>query len=82
MRYVLVAKPDDHKILMEWVKGMRLLHEVMHMEYEDAKGRTHVYEWINGVPLNGNKDALSVNYVERRPKGRLPQQLGHRLTPR
>jgi hypothetical protein len=27
MRYVLVAKPDDHKILMEWVKGMRLLHE-------------------------------------------------------
>jgi hypothetical protein len=64
MHYVLVAKPDDHRILMEWVKEMRLLHEVTHMEYEDAKGRTHVYEWINGVPLNGNKDGPLVNYFE------------------
>jgi hypothetical protein len=64
MHYVLVAKPDDHTILMEWVAEMRLLDEVMHMEYEDAKGRTHVYEWINGAPLNGNKDSPLVNYVE------------------
>ena len=42
---------------MEWVDGLRLLHEVMHMEYVDAKGRTHVYEWVMRVPLNGNKDA-------------------------
>jgi hypothetical protein len=64
MRYVLTAKPGDHKMLMEWVNEMRLLHEVMHMAYTDKKGRTHVYEWINEVPLNGNKDAPSVNYVE------------------
>ena len=64
MRYVLAVKPDDHKFLMEWVQGQRLLGEVMHMEYADRKGRNHVYEWINEVPLNGNGNAPSVNYVE------------------
>jgi len=64
MRYVLTAKPEDHKFLMEWVDGLRLLNEVMHMEYKDRKGRTHVYEWVNEVPLNGNKDAPLVNYFE------------------
>lgn len=64
MHYVLVAKPDDHKILMEWVGEMRELNEVMHMEYTDQKGRTHVYEWINEVPLNGNRDTPHVNYLE------------------
>jgi len=64
MHYVLTAKPGDHKMLQEWVGEMRLLHEVMHMEYEDARGRTHVYEWINGVPLNGKKNSPLVNYFE------------------
>jgi hypothetical protein len=64
MHYVFTCKPDDHKILMEWVDGLRLLHEVMHMEHVDRKGRTHVYEWACGVPLNGAKDAPSVNFLE------------------
>ena len=64
MRYVFTAKPDDHKFLMEWVDGLRPLNEVVHMEYVDRKGRTHVYEWVNEVPLNGNKDAPLVNYFE------------------
>jgi hypothetical protein len=62
--YVLTAKPDDHKFLMEWVNGLHPLNEVAHMEYVDQKGRTHVYEWANEVPLNGNKDAPLVNYFE------------------
>jgi hypothetical protein len=64
MRYCLTAKPGDHKMLMEWVDGLRLLDEVMHMEYVDRKGRTHVYEWVNEVPLNGNKNSPLVNYFE------------------
>jgi hypothetical protein len=64
MRYVLTAKPDDHKMLMEWVNELRLLHEVMHMEYRDKKSRIHVYEWVNDVPLNGNRDTPLVNYFE------------------
>ncbi len=64
MHYVFTCKPDDHKILVEWVDGLRLLHEVTHMEHVDRKGRTHVYEWACGVPLNGTKDARLVNYFE------------------
>ncbi len=64
MSYILVAKPDDHKILMEWVGEQRQLGEVSSMEVRDKKGRVHRYEWINDVPLNGNKDAPMVNYFE------------------
>lgn len=64
MHYVFTAKPDDHKMLMEWVDGLRLLNDVMHMEYVDRKGRTHVYEWVSEVPLNGNKRSPLVNFFE------------------
>ena len=64
MHYIFTCKPDDHKILVEWVNGLRPLGEVMQREYVDTKGRTHVYEWINGVPLNGSDDAPLVNFFE------------------
>jgi len=64
MSYILVAKPEDHKILMEWVGEQRQLGEVSRIEVKDMKGRVHIYEWINEVPLNGNKDAPLVNYFE------------------
>src|SRR4030043_780954 len=64
MRYVLVVKEDDHKLLMEWVNEQRQLKEVSRTEVKDKKGRLHIYEWINEVPLNGNKNTLWVNYFE------------------
>jgi Transposase DDE domain len=64
MKYVLVVKEDDHKLLMEWVNEQRQLKEVSRFEVRDRKGRLHIYEWINEVPLNGNKKTLWVNYVE------------------
>ena len=64
MRYVLVAKPEDHKTLIEWVNEQRLLKEVVHMEARDHTGRTHAYEWINDVPLNDSKKTVMVNYFE------------------
>lgn len=64
MRYVLVVKEDDHKLLMEWVTEQRHLKEVSRLEVKDKKGRLHIYEWINEVPLNGNKNTLWVNYFE------------------
>jgi hypothetical protein len=64
MRYVLVVKEDDHKLLMEWVNEQRQMKEVSRFEVKDKKGRFHIYEWINEVPLNGNKKTLWVNYVE------------------
>lgn len=64
MNYVLTAKPDDHKKLMEWVNEQRVLKETSRIEVKDAKGRTNVYEWINEVPLNDNKKTVMVNYFE------------------
>src|SRR5208283_3266961 len=63
MHYVLVAKEEDHKVLMEYVEEAKALKETSRLEARDAKGRLHVYEWINGVPLNGNEDAPSVNWL-------------------
>ena len=64
MSYILVAKPEDHKILTEWVNEQRQLGEVSRIEVKDIKERVHIIEWINDVPLNGNKDTILVNYVE------------------
>jgi hypothetical protein len=64
MRYVLVVKGEDHKLLMEWVSEQRQLDEVSRLEVKDKRGRVHIYEWINEVPLNGNKNTLWVNYFE------------------
>ena len=48
---------------MEDGEGAKALKETSRLEARDAKGRLHVYEWINGVPLNGNEDAPSVNWL-------------------
>jgi hypothetical protein len=64
MSYILTAKEGDHKLLIEWINEQRLLNEVTRLEVKDSKGRTHVYEWINKVPLNGNKKTILVNYFE------------------
>ena len=64
MRYVLVAKEQDHKILIEWVNEQRQLGEVSRLEAKDHRGRVHRYEWINEMPLNGNKETNFVNYFE------------------
>jgi hypothetical protein len=64
MSYILVAKPGDHKILMEWVEEQRQLNEVSRLEIRDLKNRLHVFEWINNVPLNGNENTPWVNYFE------------------
>jgi len=64
MSFILVAKPKDHKIMMEWVGEQKQMGEVSRLQYKDQKGRDHVYEWINAVPLNGNKHTYWVNYFE------------------
>src|SRR3990172_3634418 len=64
MSYILVAKPGDHKILMEWIGEQRQLNEVSRLEIKDQKNRLHIFEWINNIPLNGNEDTPWVNYFE------------------
>ena len=65
MNYVLVAKPEDHRKLMEWVDEMRALKETVHCTVKE-KDRTHHYEWINDIPLNDHKDVVMVGYIDYR----------------
>lgn len=64
MSFVLVAKPDDHKILFQWVEELEGLGGVQHMELCEQKERRHHYRWVNQVPLNGGPDADQVNFFE------------------
>ena len=60
MHYLFVAKPDDHRYMMEWVEAYDDLDRI---KCEDEAGRQHIYEWINDVPLNGQADAVHVNFL-------------------
>jgi hypothetical protein len=63
MHYMFVAKPKSHVYLMEWIEAY---DEINEMRFKDAKGRVHVHEWVNNVPLNGGKDTINVNYFRYR----------------
>lgn len=61
--YLFVAKPGDHKYLMEWIDAYDKLHKVT---FVDEKDRTHIYEWMNDVPLHGGKESINVNFIRCR----------------
>jgi len=60
MHYLFVAKPDDHKYMMEWLDTYSSLNEFC---FTDSKGNMHEYKWMNDVPLNGREDSARVNYL-------------------
>jgi hypothetical protein len=60
MHYLFAAKPTDHKYMMAWIDSYDPLDNVAFL---DEKGRRHYYEWINGVPLHGGKDSITVNFL-------------------
>jgi hypothetical protein len=62
MSYILVAKPSSHKILHEWFTDIKQMGEADRLEFTDVKGRHHIYQWVNQIPLNGTKDADEVNF--------------------
>ena len=80
MRFVLGAKPGDHKALFEWVDELEAATPapgagpgVERWETTDADGVEHRFRWSNGAPLNDANADLEVNFLdyrERRPNGR------------
>ena len=64
MSYILVAKPGDHKFLFECLSILKQRDEINTLEFADQKGRQHIYEWVNSVPLNGSEQADNVNFFE------------------
>lgn len=64
MSFILVAKPDDHKIMYKMIENRDKLDNVRELEVSDDKGNLHIYRWTNGVKLNGNQSTQIVNYFE------------------
>ena len=50
--------------MFEQVSELKLMNGTQRLELKDFKGRRHIYEWVNDVPLNGTKDADNVNCFE------------------
>ena len=63
MSFILVAKPDDHKILFQEFADQKGLQAASTYSFTDLKGRRHLYEWLAQSPLNGTKDADTVNFL-------------------
>ncbi len=62
--FILVAKPNDHKVMMEHLHGLKGLRGLSQLTFADESGRQHLYEWENDVALNGNKESIKVNFFE------------------
>lgn len=65
--FILVCKPDSHKILYEWLAELEELHEIEAMVVERWTGKRKeidTYRFINQVPLRDGEDALQVNWFE------------------
>ncbi len=60
MHYLFAAKPTDHTYMMACLDLYPHLH---HVEFMDDKGRRHFYEWMNDVPLTGQKESVVVNFL-------------------
>ncbi len=71
MRFILGAKPDDHKFLFDWVNRAPATAEYT---MTDEQGVTHRFRYLNGVPLNDANFDLEVNffeYWETTPQGKV-----------
>lgn len=69
LRFILGAKPSDHRFLFDWVAASAQTREV---NFSDEAGYRHRFRYLNGVPLNDTHFDLEVNvleYWEQAPEG-------------
>ena len=64
MSFILVAKPGDHTFLFKRLSILKQQDKIHTLEFKDTKGRRHIYEWVNGIPLNESRQNDTVNYLE------------------
>lgn len=60
--FILVCKPDSHKTLYDWLKG--ITKTKIEDRFDGKKHLIYRYKYIEGVPLKDSKDSLLVNFVE------------------
>ena len=66
MRFILGAKPTDHKALFEWVQATERMNTgaVKYVEHTDEHGVHHRFRYLNAAPLNDTHCELEVNFLE------------------
>lgn len=60
--FILVCKPDSHKTVYEWVKG--ITKERVEDRFDGKKHLIYTYNYAEGIPLKDSKDSLLVNFAE------------------
>lgn len=68
MRFILGAKPTNHKFLFDWVAHSK----IDTLEKIEVDGTRKRYRWLNESPLNEEQFELEVNFLEyweTSPKG-------------
>jgi hypothetical protein len=60
--FILVCKPDSHKILYEWIQG--ITREKVETRFDGKKHQIYTYHYVEGIPLKDGEDSLLVNFVE------------------
>jgi len=60
--FLLVCKPDSHKTIYEWVKGVATT--VVADRFDGKKHLVYTYQYVEGVPIKDDKKALAVNFLE------------------
>lgn len=60
--FILVCKPDSHKTLYEWVKG--ITKEKVIDKWDGKTHQIYTYNSVEGVPLRDGNESLLVNFVE------------------
>lgn len=64
--FIFVAKEDSHKMMYKHIKFIENLNELE--SQKESQDRAHKkelwkYKFVNDIPINGNDDALKVNWV-------------------
>lgn len=65
--FILVCKPDSHKILYEWLDELEAMRAIQTVVEKRWTGKTHeidTYRFVNQLPLRDGDDALEVNWCE------------------
>ncbi len=60
MHYILVAKETSHVAMFNAIRQNPDKHN--EIRFIDEKERTHIYEWMNDIPLIGSKDSINTNF--------------------
>ena len=63
--FILVCKPESHKILYEYLSGIAIETALVKVRLrKQCKTYCYQYRFMNQVPIREGKDALLVNWVE------------------